>query len=263
MACTALIKLGPTGRKLWTRRHFQFWGSIPHDIVYSQGAVHVAAQEWLPGGLLAAGVLKYSRSGQELWGKWWSHAGFNDTWITQLAASAAGVLVTGYDQGGDYPGFFARFTHDALSEYSGVVAYEDATTLRDCAIDAAGNCYVAGPVRMVAAGPLEFVVKRYDAVGFGEAVVVRWAGQVGTNAGVSAIALATDGQVYATGYRTRVPGGPVMWTATGPDPDSWGTSWAGDLGTHAEGMDIAVRGAGVYVVGRCDDGRMVLARYAR
>jgi hypothetical protein len=260
---STVIKLGPTGKRLWTRRHYQVYGSIADRIAWGGGGLYVASEDYLPGGMMGPSVLKYSRTGDQLWGRWLTDPVLDSLVVKQLAVSAAGVVVTGYDQNGQWPGFVLKLAHDGTIRYASTYSVFNPTIFADCAIDAAGNCYVGGPVRMSAGGVQDFAVLRFAAADNSQTVTMWWTGQSGTNAGVTALALASDGAPYATGYRTFVPGGVAMWTGTGPDALTWGKSWTPDFGVDTRGTGIAVRGTAVYAVGRTEDGEMALVKYAR
>jgi len=124
----------------------------------------------------------------------------------------------------------------------------------------AGDCFVAGGLRFQPAASPEFAVvrlipDRLDAI--------RIAGQAGTAAEARDVVVTGGGKVYATGYRTNVPGGRVMVTAGWTGTPPWATTWTAGLGTDADGTSLALSSSAVYAAGACEDGRVVLVRYAR
>ena len=253
------IKHSPSGRKLWTRRHENMFGSFGQACVWYGSSLYVLAQDSLGNDPGVVTVVKYSAAGSEKWIRWWRESGHDDH-VRDIAASRYGVAVTGFTDNGR--GILARFTHAGVLTYGEVWTSAPGayTPLQACGISDAGDCFVAGGIRFQPAAPAEFGVvrlipDRLDAI--------RIAGQAGSAAEARDVVVTGGGKVYATGYRTNVPGGKVMLTAGWTGTPPWATTWTAGLGIDADGTSLALSSSAVYAAGFTEDGSVVLARYAR
>ena len=253
------VKHSPAGRRLWTRRHESMFGSFGKSNVWYGGSLYVAAQDSLGDDPGVVTVIKYSSAGAEKWIRWWRESDHFDH-VRDIAASRYGVAVTGFTNDGR--GILARFTRAGGLTYGEVWtpvpgAY---TPLQACGISDAGDCFVAGGIRFQPAASAEFAVVRLTP---DRLVAIRIAGQAGSPAEARDVVVTGGGKVYATGYRTNVPGGKVMVTAGWTGTPPWATTWTAGLGIDAAGTSLALSSSAVYAAGFTEDGKIALVRYAR
>lgn len=255
------IKHSPSGRKLWTRRHENMFGSFGQACVWYGSSLYVAAQDSLGDDPGVVTVIKYNSAGSEKWIRWWRQGDHFDH-VRDIAASRSGVAVTGFASDGR--GILARFTHSGTLTMATAWDYVDGASTRttSCGISDSGDCFVAGGVRFAPANQPEFTVTRFKAAD-DRLFAIRVAGQAGTAAEARDVVVTGGGKVYATGYRTNVPGGKVMLTAGWTGTPPWATTWTAGLGIDADGTSLALSSSAVYAAGFTEDGSVVLARYAR
>jgi hypothetical protein len=252
------LKHSPAGRKLWTRRHENMFGSFGKACVWYGSSLYVLAQDSLGNDPGIVTVVKYNAAGSEKWIRWWREG--HEDHVRDITASRYGVAVTGFTA--DNRGILARFTHAGLRTYGEVWTPVPgaATRLPACGMSDAGDCFVAGGVSFQPAASPEFAVVRLTP---DRLDAIRIAGQAGTAAEARDVVVTGGGKVYATGYRTNVPGGKVMVTAGWTGTPPWATTWTAGLGIDADGTSLALSSSAVFAAGACEDGRVVLVRYAR
>jgi len=251
-----LVKYRADGKRLWQRTYAKSDGAYqlargPDGKLYVGGSRYGESEG---GGVV---VIRYRPDGTRDWVRAVGPTE-DGQFIWGLGVSAAGVCVTGQlydDASGNSYGYALKLGLDGRVRWQRSIA---GGCYKACGIDGEGRVTVAGY------NGHDFSLRRFSAAGRPAGSAAWHGSNVSGSSGGEAIAVASGGSVFATGYIINNDTGSEVWTAG--MSANWGPLFTVSYGSptwqNDFGHDIALVGDSFYVAG-VSDGYLLLVKYDR
>jgi uncharacterized delta-60 repeat protein len=253
----ATVRYGPSGNQLWVARY-----DGPAGGADAAMAVAARGDRVVVTGASAAGnlfddmlTIAYTASGDTVWTARYDGPGNgNDAGLAVGFDPAGRVYVTGYSNGGGEFWDFTTACYNAAGAEQWLARHptEDESYAVGLAVDAAGNCHVAGSTGSPYTMSWDYLTVKYDSAG-NELWAARYNGPADEHDEARAIALDAAGNVHVTGGSARPgtgadfttirysPAGETLWLRRYDGPAN-GADWANALALDAAG-NIYVTGS--------------------